>query len=235
MQQIALGGEVQKNVSGQLPVVSGVPQGSVLSPLLFLIFINDLPVAVTSKARLFADDCILYRQIYNHEDSITLQQDLDNLAAWEKMWGMQFHPEKCNSLSVTRSQTPFHTSYILKGHTLESVTTAKYLGITISKDMNWDTHINNITSKANKIIGFLRRNLQIQNTEAKTLAYKSMVRSNLEYCTSVWSPDTEKLKSKLGQVQHRAARYVQTVITIPAVFWPCLTIFNGQHLNTVGT
>ena len=60
--------------------------------------------------------------------------------------------------------------------------------------MNWDTHINNITSKANKIIGFLRRNIQIQNTETKTLAYKSMVRSNLEYCTSVWSPHTEKLK-----------------------------------------
>ena len=108
-----------------------------------------------------------YRQIYNHEDSITLQQDLDNLAAWGKMWGMQFHPEKFISLSVTRSQIPFHTSYILKGHTLESVTTAKYLGITISKDMNWDTHINNITSKANKIIGFLRRNLPIQNTETK--------------------------------------------------------------------
>jgi hypothetical protein len=97
-----------------IPVVSGVPQGSVLGPLLFLIFINDLPVAVTSKTRLFADDCILYRQIYNHDDSITLQQDLDNLAAWEKMWGMQFHPEKCISLSVTRSQKPFHTSYILR-------------------------------------------------------------------------------------------------------------------------
>ena len=204
MQQVALDGEV----SGQLPVVSGVPQRSVLGPLLFLIFINDLPVAVTSKTILFADDCILYRQIYNHDDSITLQQDLDSLAAWEKMWGMQFHPEKCISLSVTRSQKPFHTSYILKGHTLESVTTAKYLGITISKDMNWDTHINNITSKANKIIGFLRRNLPIQNTETKTLAYKSMVRSNLEYCASVWSPRTEKLKSKLEQVQRRGARYV---------------------------
>jgi hypothetical protein len=117
------------------------------------------------------------------------------------MWGMQFHPEKCISLSVTRSQTPFHTSYILKGHTIESVTTAKYLG----------THINNITSKANEIIGFLRRNLPIQNTETKILAYKSTVRSNLEYCAShpsVWSPHTEKLKSKLEQVRRRAARYV---------------------------
>jgi hypothetical protein len=65
--------------------------------------------------------------------------------------------------------------------------------------MNWDTHINNIISKANKIIGFLRRNLPIQNTEIKTLAYKSMVRSNLEYCANVWSPHTENLKSKLEQ------------------------------------
>jgi hypothetical protein len=195
MQQVTLDGEV----SGQLPVVSGVHQGSVLAPLLFLIFINDLPVAVTSKTRLFADDCILYIQIYNHDDSITLQQDMDNLAAWEKMWVCSSIQKKCISLSVTRSKTPFHTSYILKGHTLESITTAKYLGIALSKDMNWDTHINNIISKANKIIGFLRRNLPIQNTEIKTLAYKSMVRSNLEYCANVWSPHTENLKSKLEQ------------------------------------
>jgi protein tyrosine phosphatase (PTP) superfamily phosphohydrolase (DUF442 family) len=204
MQQVTLDGEV----SGQLPVVSGVHQGSVLAPLLFLIFINDLPVAVTSKTRLFADDCILYIQIYNHDDSITLQQDMDNLAAWEKMWVCSSIQKKCISLSVTRSKTPFHTSYILKGHTLESITTAKYLGIALSKDMNWDTHINNIISKANKIIGFLRRNLPIQNTEIKTLAYKSMVRSNLEYCANVWSPHTENLKSKLEQVQRRAASYV---------------------------
>jgi hypothetical protein len=148
---------------------------------------------------------------------------------------MQFHPEKCISLSVTRSQKPFHTSYILKGHTLKSVTTAKYLGITISKDMNWNTHINNITSKANKIIGFLRRNLPIQNTETKTLAYKSMVRSNLKYYASVWAPHTEKLKSKLEQVQRRAVGYVTNAITIPAVFRQCLTIFNCQLSNTVGT
>jgi hypothetical protein len=73
----------------------------------------------------------------------------------------------------------------LDGTAYPTVTTAKYLGITISKDMNRDTHIDNITSKANKIIGFLRRNLPIQNTETKTLAYKSMVRSNLEY-VKVW-------------------------------------------------
>jgi hypothetical protein len=203
-QQVALDGEV----SSQMPVVSGVPQGSVLGPLLFLIFINDLPAAVTSKTRLFADDCILYRNITNQQDCTILQNDLNCLANWEKTWGMQFHPEKCNSLTVTRSQSPFKHDYVLKGHILESVSTAKYLGITLSHNMSWDTHINNITSKANKILGFLKRNLKINQEETKSLAYKSMVRSNLEYCSSVWSPHTQKQKNNIEKVQRRAARYV---------------------------
>ena len=206
MQQVTLDGEV----SSPLPVVSGVPQGSVLGPLLFLIFINDLPSVANSKTRLFADDCILYRSIRNRQDCITLQNDLNNLAEWEKSWGMQFHPEKCNSLSVTRSHSPIKHDYILKGHKLESVETAKYLhvGVTLSNNMKWDTHINNISNKASKILGFLKRNLQIKNEETKSLAYKSMVRSNLEYCSSVWSPNTKTLKDKLENVQRRAARYV---------------------------
>ena len=124
------------------------------------------------------------------------------------MWGMQFHPQKCNSLSITRSHTPFKHDYILKGHTLESVQTAKYLGVTLSSNMSWEPHINNITTKANKILGFLRRNLQIKQEETKSLAYKSMVRSNLEYCSTIWAPHTKKLKDKVEKTQRRAARYV---------------------------
>ena len=204
VQQVILDGEA----SGQMPVVSGVPQGSVLGPLLFLIFINDLPKSVSSKTRLFADDCILYRQIKHTDDCLTLQHDLNNLAHWETTWGMQFHPQKCNSLSITRSRHPHKYSYNLKGHTLETVDTAKYLGITISHNMSWEPHINNITTKANKILGFLKRNLQIKNEDTKSQAYKSLVRSNLEYCSTVWSPHTQKHKDKLEMIQRRAARYV---------------------------
>ena len=128
MQQVVLDGKS----SSKLPVVSGVPQGSVLGPLLFLTFINDLPAVVSSQTRLFADDCILYRPIRHFSDCETLQNDLDKLAQWEQQWGMQFHPSKCNSMSVTHSKTTFKFNYILKG-TLESVDTAKYL--------SWNHHL----------------------------------------------------------------------------------------------
>ena len=111
------------------------------------------------------------------------------------------------SMSVTRSKTHFKYNYILKGHTLESVDTAKYLGITISSNMTWNVHINNITSKAHKLLGYLRRNLQIKNELTKSIAYKSLVRSNLEYCSTVWLPHTKKQKSEIEKVQCRTARY----------------------------
>ena len=110
-------------------------------------------------------------------------------------------------MSVTRSKTSFKYNYILKGHTLESVETAKYLGITISSNMTWNARINNITSKAQKLLGYLRRNLQIKNEHTKNMAYKSLVRSNLEYCSTIWSPHTKKQKSEIEKVQRRAARY----------------------------
>ena len=105
--------------------------------------------------------------------------------------------------------------------------------------MNWDKHIHNITAKANKILGFLRRNLQIKNEDTKSLAYKSMVRSNLEYCASVWSPQTEKLKGKIEQVQRRAARYVtnnyRNTSSVTAMLnhlqWP--TLENRRNISRV--
>ena len=162
--------------------------------------------SVSSQTRLFADDCILYRPIRHFSDCETLQNELDKLAQWEQQWA-------CNStlpnvtLSVTQSKTPFKYNDILKGHTLESVDTAKYLGIAISSNMTWNAHINNIASKAQKLLGFLRRNLQIKNEHTKSIAYISLVRSNLEYCSTIWSPHTKKQKSEIEKVQHRAARY----------------------------
>ena len=104
---------VEGATSDSIQVLSGVPQGTVLGPLLFLVFINNLPDCVESGIRLFADDCILYRCIKNQKDCDTLQQDLNNLAAWEKKWGMAFHPEKCSAIRVTRARKTISSSYTL--------------------------------------------------------------------------------------------------------------------------
>ena len=195
-------------VSDIAPVVSGVPQGTVLGPLLFLLFINDLPDCVTSKTRLFADDCVIYRPIKNIQDCIQLQDDLYRLAEWEDKWGMCFHPDKCSILRVTTAKSPVLHNYSLKGQFLHVDGQSKYLGVDITSKLSWNPHINRIVKKGNSMLGFLQRNLRVKSRETKASAYFTMVRPNLEYCSNVWSPHTDKAREKIEMVQRRAARYV---------------------------
>ena len=116
--------------SSPIDVVSGVPQGTVLGPLLFLLHINDLPSVVSSKVRLFADDCLIYRNIKNKEDQIALQKDLNLLENWGNTWGMRFNAAKCNIMRVSRTRDPKLFNYSLTGQVLEEVMDAKYLGVT---------------------------------------------------------------------------------------------------------
>ena len=134
---------------------SGVPQGSVLGPCLFLAYINDLPDKLTSLTRLFADDTAVCRVVSNISEQTHLQQDLHQLEKWEASWDMMFHPDKCNTLPITRSRRPFNTAYQLHNHSLETVPSAKYLGVTIRRDFCWNEHIDNIAIKASKTLGFL--------------------------------------------------------------------------------
>ena len=127
-------------------MLSGVPQGSVLGPILFLIFINDLPDNIRSSVRLFADDCVLYRNIHSIQDCFILQEDLTSLGQWEADWQMKFNVAKCHSMRVTRHQhhKQILFDYSLHNQTLENVQSAKYLGITISDNMDWGQHISEI-------------------------------------------------------------------------------------------
>jgi hypothetical protein len=156
----------------------------------------------------FADDTIAYLVIKSNSDALTLQRDLDKLAQWEQLWKMAFHPDKCNVLTISRNKTPVKFKYCLHGHVLESVDKAKYLGVTISEDLKWESHINNICGKANKTLGFLRHNLNIGSTSVKEQAYKSLFRPSLEYACSVWDPHLKSDINKIEMVQRRAARYV---------------------------
>lgn len=194
--------------SEPLPVLSGVPQGSVLGPCLFLLYINDIAEDLHSKIRLFADDTMIYLTIKNTPDAHHLQEDLDKLAAWEATWMMQFHPGKCEIISISKKSHPIVYNYTLHGQTLRHVDVVKYLGVNISKDLRWEHHIDYVAAKAMKPLNFLRRNLKIGNTTVKSNAYKSIVRPILEYGQTVWDPYTATMTSRLEMVQRRAARFV---------------------------
>jgi len=199
---------LENHKSAPLEVVSGVPQGTVLGPLLFLAYINDLPEATSSSARLFADDCLLYRRIRKTEDADILQKDLTSLEQWEKTWQMSFHPEKCTVIRISGRRQKHQSSYQLHGHNLDVVDSGKYLGVTISNDLYWTKHINQTSSKASRTLGFIRRNLGRCTPEVKENAYLSLVRPSLEYASTVWDPYQNTLIKELEQVQRRAARFV---------------------------
>ena len=186
---------------------SGVPPGSVLGPIHFLAYINDLPEQVRSRVRLFADDTAMYQAISSLSDANILQDDLSKLEQWEKSWDMNFNPEKCQVLHVTRSKTPIRSKYFLHDTELENATASKYLRVTILDDLSWGTHVNNISKKANQTPGFLKWNIKVYKQDLKSTAYKTLVRPQLEYASTVWSPHTATDIQKTESVQRRAARW----------------------------
>lgn len=199
---------LEGELSDSTRVISGVPQGSVLGPILFLFYINDLPQSLQSNVRLFADDTLLYLTIHSLADTRILQSDLLKLEHWEKRWSMEFNPDKCEVLRVTRGHQPIIVDYVLHGKALKVVDHAKYLGVIFTSDFRWNKHVLAVTKKANQTLGLLRRNLKIKSTSLKSTAYKTLVRPLLEYASSAWDPFTQREIHMLEMVQRRAARYV---------------------------
>ena len=131
---------------------------------------------------------------------------LNNLSALEKIWGMAFHPTKCNAIRVTQARKPKRSAYTLKGHTLNMEDSKRYLGVELLSYMSLNHHMDQAVKKANSTLGFLHRNLRISNEQKKSAAYFSMVRPIIEYCSTVWNPNTKEYVSKM--VQRRTARDV---------------------------
>lgn len=197
------------NMSSPLSeVTSGVPQGSVIGPLLFLIFINDLPSDITSSIRLFADDCIIYRKITSPSDHTALQQDLDRVTTWCSDWQMSLNVDKCNQMTFTRKRSLSTFQYFLDGSPLRPTSSYKYLGIHLASNLSWASHINKITADASRTLGYLKRNLRDAPPTTRKLAYQTLVRPKLEYASSIWSPDQDYLSRSLESVQNRAARFI---------------------------
>ena len=191
--------------------MSGVPEGTVLGPLLFSLYINDISSDIESEIRLFADDCVCYLEIKDEDDTMKLQRDIDRLRSWARKWGMRFQPVKWNMMQPTRKRIKkIHASYTLEGTDLKNVENIKYLGITITSDLRWNTHVSNVC----RTLGFLRRNLCSCPQEVKEAAYKGLVRPVLDYGSSVWDPAGVVLQEELERVQKHGNYNYETGIMI---------------------
>ena len=196
--------------SSEASVSSGVPQGSIVGPALFLYYINDLPDTITSTVRLFADDTIIYNTAENHE---ILQADLRRLETWEKEWDMEFHPLKCEHVTFTRKTTKrVNRTFKLHSTQIPKVDKTKYLGVTINSKITWSDHITSVVAKANAALGFVRRNVITSSEIIKVTAYKQLVRPLMEYASAAWDSLPGTLESSLEAVQRRAARFICNIL-----------------------
>ena len=201
---------VNGKASNRALVESGVPQGTCLGPVLFLCYINDITQNISSHLRLFADDALLFRPIKSEADHHALDADLQTLSNWAKSWSMKFNAKKCHSMTFSRKPTPSSHFYTLSGEVLSQVLSSPYLGVTISNDLNFNTHIAKTTSKASRTLGFLTRTLRACPPRLRELAYFSMCRSTLEYAAVVWDPKpNSQAANSLERIQRRAARFVK--------------------------
>lgn len=189
-------------------VTSGVPQGCVLGPLLFLIYINDLPNNISSCMRIFADDCIIYRPISSPDDHLTLQSDLHRINDWCNKWLMSLNTEKCKIISFTRKQNVCTFHYTINNSALSQASSYKYLGVHFTPNLSWSHHITTISAKASKSLGYLRRNLHSCPAHVRQLAYQTFVRPQLEFAAPIWSPYHNYLINMLEAIQNRAARFI---------------------------
>jgi ribonuclease P/MRP protein subunit RPP40 len=185
-------------------VTSGIPQGSVLGPLLFVIFINDLPDTVKSDTYLFADDTKIFNIIRNVDDQDTLQEDLDKLATWSDTWLLGFHPEKCKYMTICKSEES--KDYKLCGSTLEQVESENDIGVTVDSELKFEEHIEEKVKKANQMFAVIRRSFHYLSEKSFIPLYKALVRSHLDFASSVWAPTSMKHIEMIEGVQRRATK-----------------------------
>ena len=194
-------------------VWSGVPQGSVLGPVLFLIFINDLDIGLSSNILKFADDTKIYRSVTNLSDRSRLQQDLDSICSWASRWQMEFNVSKCKVVHYGKGSCGY--GYNMNKQPIEEVECEKDLGVTFCQDLKVSAHCKEAYSKANRMLGLISRTIKYRNLQSLMNLYKTLVRPHLDYCSSVWNPHFIKDKSLLERVQHRFTRLFPHLRSLP--------------------
>ena len=204
---------INGNLSDPVKVTSGVPQGSVLGPILFLIYINDLPEVISTIMKLFADDAKIYKSISTIQHVELLQLSVDEAVAWAGTWEMFFNLKKCKHLHIGTRLEP--ASYQMKSGQestkIEKVASEKDLGVIVDQALNFSEHINSKVNKANRNLGMIFRTFTFMDKEIFLNLYKSVVRPHLEYAVTVCTPLYKKDMVAIENVQRRATKLVKSI------------------------
>jgi len=187
-------------------VASGVPQGSVLGPLLFLLFVNDMDESIINQLLKFADDTKLFGCVSSQEGVDLLRNDLRSLIQWSEDWQMLFNVEKCKVMHFGANNTK--ENYSINNTVLSVVKEEKDLGVIIQNDLKVSEQCSKAVKTANRILGMISRTFQNKSKEIVIPLYKSLVRPHLEYCIQAWCPHLIKDIKLIENVQHRATRMI---------------------------
>ena len=176
-----------------------------MGPVLFTIFINDLPESLRSICKIFADDTKIYGESTNH---VSIQEDIQRLEEWSAKWDLHFNTSKCKVLHIGKGNTKQkYTKTGLDGQTEISKCQEECdLGVTFDEKLNFDSHIQKSINKANKILGIIKRTFSYLDKDIFLRLYKAMVRPHLEYANVVWSPFLKRQSSAIEKVQRRATK-----------------------------
>ncbi|CAB3381625.1 Hypothetical predicted protein [Cloeon dipterum] len=194
--------------SAPVEVLSGVVQGSVLGPLLFNVFIADLPKDISSGFEQYADDTTLWRVVTTPEDADALQNDLDRVYIWCENNGMLLNQRKSYAMDITRARAPLYFEYTVNGAPIEYVNKQRLLGVQISSDLRWDVQTDAVRAKAARVLSFAARNLRGCTQRVKRVAYLSLIKPILTFGLPAWHPTTQANTTKLERVQRRALRFI---------------------------
>lgn len=188
-------------------VISGVPQGSILGPVLFLMFVNDLEEGVGSRVFKFADDVKMFGDVSSEVETERLRGDLRRLEEWASKWQMNFNEEKCKIMGFGFKNK--NASYFINGKELGRVQEERDLGIIISSNLKVGRQCGKAASKGNQILGMIYRTFSTRNRGVMLKLYKSLVRPHLDYCGPAWRPHMRTDIDRLERVQRRATRMME--------------------------
>lgn len=210
-------------LSSPRKVLSGIPQGTILGPVLFIIYINDLPDVCKGLCNmyLFADDAKLYREICSPIDCQTLLECCQDVFNWSNQWCMKLNTNKCKVLSIVRSKSHNKQTYSYSAYTydnptnpnaittLEHVTVFKDLGVLVDSELSFTEHVYSKVNVAYRMLGIINRNFIDLDKHSFILLYKTLVRSHIEFVATVWNPFRISLVHDLEKVQKRATKLVK--------------------------